>query len=68
MRVKQIVKLVVFAQCTDYTANIPFAANGASDLMVAAFGDKGKHARSSVGVSALPLNAMVEVEAIVEIE
>lgn len=41
--------------------------NGASDLMVAAFGDKGRHARTTVGVAALPLNAAVEVEGMFEV-
>jgi enamine deaminase RidA (YjgF/YER057c/UK114 family) len=41
--------------------------NGASDLMVEVFGDKGRHARSTIGVAALPLNAAVEVEAMVEV-
>jgi enamine deaminase RidA (YjgF/YER057c/UK114 family) len=40
--------------------------NGASDLMVAVFGDKGRHARTTVGVAALPLDAAVEVEAAFE--
>ena len=41
--------------------------NGASDLMVAAFGDAGKHARSAVGVYRLPMNFAVEVDAVVEV-
>jgi enamine deaminase RidA (YjgF/YER057c/UK114 family) len=41
--------------------------NGASDLMVAAFGDKGRHARTTVGVAALPMDAAVEVEAAFEV-
>ncbi len=42
-------------------------ANGASDLLVAVLGDAGKHARSAVGVASLPLNAPVEIEAIIEV-
>ena len=42
--------------------------NGASDLLVEVFGDKGKHARSAVGMNALPLNIAVEIEMIVEVE
>jgi enamine deaminase RidA (YjgF/YER057c/UK114 family) len=42
--------------------------NGASDLMVAVFGDKGRHARSTIGVTALPMGAAVEVEAMFEVE
>ncbi|MFJ5489479.1 RidA family protein, partial [Hansschlegelia beijingensis] len=45
----------------------PKVVNGASDLMVAAFGEKGRHARSAVGVAALPFGAAVEVEAVIEI-
>jgi enamine deaminase RidA (YjgF/YER057c/UK114 family) len=46
----------------------PKVINGASDLMVEVFGDKGRHARSAVGAPALPFNLSVEVEAIAEIE
>jgi enamine deaminase RidA (YjgF/YER057c/UK114 family) len=46
----------------------PKVINGASDFLVDVFGDKGSHARSAVGVAALPLNVPVEVEMIVEIE
>jgi enamine deaminase RidA (YjgF/YER057c/UK114 family) len=45
----------------------PKVANGASELMVALFGDAGKHARSAVGVPVLPLGAAVEVDAIIEL-
>jgi enamine deaminase RidA (YjgF/YER057c/UK114 family) len=45
----------------------PKVMNGASDLMVAAFGEKGKHARSTVGVAALPQDAAMEVEALFEV-
>jgi enamine deaminase RidA (YjgF/YER057c/UK114 family) len=45
----------------------PKVLNGASDLMVAAFGDKGRHARSTVGVASLPSDAAVEVEAVFEV-
>ena len=67
-RVSRIVKLVVFVSATPHFAEIPVVANGASDLMVAVFGDKGRHARSSVGVSSLPLDVPVEVEAVVELD
>jgi len=46
----------------------PKVANGASELLGEIFGEKGKHARSAVGVNALPLNVPVEIEAIVEVE
>lgn len=66
-RVKRIVKLGVFVtSTTDFTAQ-PEVANGASELMVLAFGEAGRHARSAVGVPALPRGAAVEVDAIVEI-
>ena len=63
-RVERVVKLGVFiASASDFTDQ-PKVANGASELMVAAFGDAGKHARSAVGVPVLPLGAAVEVDAI----
>jgi len=46
----------------------PAVINGFSDLMVSVFGEKGKHARSAVGATSLPLNIAVEVEMIVEVE
>ena len=66
-RVKRIVKLGVFVNSTPDFTDQPKVANGASDLMVALFGDAGKHARSAVGVAVLPLGAAVEVDAIVQI-
>ena len=67
-RVKRIVKLVCFVSAAPHFVQVPMVANGASDLMVAVFGDIGRHARSSVGCSTLPLDVPVEVEAIVEID
>ena len=66
-RVKRIVKLGVFINSAGEFTDQPKVANGASDLMVALFGDAGKHARAAVGVPALPLGAAVEIDAIVEI-
>jgi enamine deaminase RidA (YjgF/YER057c/UK114 family) len=66
-RVKRIVKLGGFVQAGPDFYAIPQVVNGASDLMVEAFGDKGRHARSAVGVYKLPLNYSVEVDAVVEI-
>lgn len=66
-RVKQVIKLTGFVACTSTFTDHPFVVNGASDLMVEVFGDVGRHARSAVGLSSLPLNACVEVEAVVEI-
>ena len=67
-RVKRIVKLLGFVNCTPAFGDQPKIINGASDLMVEVFGDKGRHARSAVGAPALPFNLSVEVEAIAEIE
>jgi enamine deaminase RidA (YjgF/YER057c/UK114 family) len=66
-RVRRIVKLTGFVASSHGFSDHPFVVNGASDLMVEVFGDAGRHARSSVGVPSLPMNACVEVEAIVEI-
>lgn len=66
--VKRIVKVLGMVNCTEDFKDQPKVINGYSDLMVAIFGDKGKHARSAVGMYALPSNIAVEVEVIVEIE
>jgi len=67
-KVKQFHKLGVFvAAGPDFTQQ-PAVANGASDLIVSVFGDKGKHARSAVGVASLPLGVCVEIDAIVELD
>lgn len=66
--IKQVIKLGVFVACTDDFNEHHLVANGASDLIGEVLGDKGKHARAAVGVPSLPLGAMVEIEAIVEIE
>ncbi len=67
-KVKRFVKLTAFVNCVDGFAAQPKVVNGCSDLLGQVFGDKGKHARSAVGVNALPLNVPVEIEAIVEVE
>ena len=67
-RVKRIVKLTGFVNCAPDFTDQPKVINGASDLMVAVFGDKGRHARAAVGAPSLPLGAAVEVDAIVEID
>lgn len=69
-RVKQIVKLGGFVQATPEAtqADIPAVINGCSDLMVAVFGDSGRHARFAVSAPSLPLDVAVEIDAIVEIE
>ncbi|MBB5701805.1 enamine deaminase RidA (YjgF/YER057c/UK114 family) [Ochrobactrum daejeonense] len=66
-RIKRIVKITVFVSSTPDFVEQHLVANGASDLLVAVLGDAGKHARSAVGVASLPLNAPVEVEAIIEV-
>ena len=66
-RVIRVVKLGGFVQAGPDFFNIPQVINGCSDLMVAAFGDEGRHARSAVGVFSLPMNFAVEVDAIVEV-
>lgn len=67
-RVKRIVKLVGFVNATTSFADHPKVINGASDLMVEVFGDKGRHARSAVASPSLPLGVATEVEAIIEVE
>ena len=63
-RVERVVKLGAFISSAKDFTDQPKVANGASELMVAAFSDAGKHARSAVGVPVLPLGAAVEVDAI----
>lgn len=63
----RIVRLGGFINCTPDFVDGPKVMNGASDLMVEVFGEKGRHSRSTIGVAALPANAAVEVEAMVEI-
>lgn len=66
-RVTRVVKLVGFVNAAPDFADHPKIINGASDLMVEVFGDKGRHARSAVGSPSLPFNISVEVEAIIEV-
>lgn len=68
-RVSQVIKLGGFVQAlpTASQADIPKVINGCSDIMVAVFGDKGRHARSAVSAPSLPLDVAVEIDAIVEI-
>ncbi|MFK0003064.1 RidA family protein [Paenarthrobacter sp. NPDC090520] len=67
-RVKRLVKITVFVAGADGFTDHHLVANGASELLAEAFAERGQHARSAVGMAALPLNAPVEVEAIVEID
>ncbi len=66
-KVTRVVRLGGFINSVAGFTDGPKVMNGASDLMVEAFGDKGRHARSTVGVSALPLDAAVEVEGLFEV-
>ncbi|MGH6948306.1 MAG: RidA family protein [Kiloniellales bacterium] len=66
-KVQRCVKLTGFVNSTSDFTDQPKVVNGASDLMVAVFGDKGKHARAAVSAGSLPLGVAVEVEAIFEI-
>ena len=67
-KVRRIVKLLGMVNCTPDFVDQPKVINGASDLLVEVFGEKGKHARSAVGMNALPMNISVEIEMIVEVE
>ena len=67
-KVARVVRLGGFVNSAPDFLDGPKVLNGASDLMVAAFGDKGRHARTTVGVSALPSDAAVEVEGVFEVE
>lgn len=66
-RVVRIVKLTGFVSSAPDFYDQPKVVNGASDFLVEVFGEKGRHARSAVGVAALPLGAAVEVEAVIEV-
>ena len=67
-RVKRVVKLLGMVNSTPDFGDQPAVINGASDLIVEVFGDRGRHARSAVGMGALPGGIPVEIEMIVEIE
>jgi enamine deaminase RidA (YjgF/YER057c/UK114 family) len=66
--VRRIVKLGVYVAATNDFTDHSQIANGASDLMVAVFGEAGSHARAALGMSSLPAGAAVEIDAIVELE
>lgn len=67
-RVKRIVKVNGWVNCTDNFKDQPKVMNGCSDLLVGVFGEKGKHARTSLGTNALPSNIAIEIEMIVEVD
>ncbi|CAM3806271.1 RidA family protein [Mesobacillus thioparans] len=67
-KVKRVVKVLGFVNSTPDFTDQPKVMNGASDLLVQVFGERGKHGRSAVGMAQLPLNNAVEVEMVVEVE
>jgi len=67
-KVKRVVKVLGMVNCEADFKNHPKVINGFSDLMVEVFGEKGKHARSAVGMCSLPMNMAVEIELVVEVE
>ena len=67
-KVKQVVKLLGMVNCTEDFKDQPKVMNGASDLLVEVFGEAGRHARSAVGMQALPNQIPVEIEMILEVE
>lgn len=67
-RVKRVVKVLGMVNATDDFTRHPQVINGASDLFVAVLGERGRHARSAVGVASLPMNIAVEIEIVVEVD
>ncbi|HSF29609.1 MAG TPA: RidA family protein [Candidatus Tectomicrobia bacterium] len=67
-RIKRVVKILGMVNCTADFGDQPKVINGASDLLVHLFGDSGRHARSAVGMQALPFGIAVEIEMIFEVE
>lgn len=67
-KVKRVVKLVGFVNCSEDFTDQPKVVNGASDLFVEVFGERGKHARAAVGMYQLPGGIPVEIEVVVEVE
>src|SRR5215213_11000983 len=66
-KIRKFVKVSGFVNCDDSFKNHPQVINGASDFIVQLFGEKGRHSRSAIGASSLPLDSSVEIEFIVEI-
>lgn len=67
-KVRRIVKVLGFVNCTDDFPDQPKVINGASDLLGALYGERGRHARSAVGMNQLPFGIAVEIEMVVEVE
>ncbi len=63
-KIEQCIRITVYMQCHKEFSEQALVANGASDFIVKLFGEKGKHARSAVGCSALPASSTVEIDAI----
>lgn len=66
-KVSRIVKILAMVNCPSDFGDHPLVANGCSDLLVEVFGDKGRHARSAVGMGSLPHDMPVEIEVILEV-
>jgi enamine deaminase RidA (YjgF/YER057c/UK114 family) len=66
-RIEQVIKLLGFVACVDGFTRQPWVINGASELLIKLFGDRGKHARSAIGTNQLPLDIPVEIEMIVRV-
>ena len=66
--IDQIMKITVFVNSSDGFTDQPKVANGASEFLVEIFGEKGKHARSAVGVNELPINSPIEIELIAKLK
>jgi enamine deaminase RidA (YjgF/YER057c/UK114 family) len=66
-KIRKFVKVSGFVNCDASFSNHPQIINGASDFIVQLFGEKGRHSRSAIGASSLPLDSAVEIEFIVEI-
>ncbi len=67
-KIEQIIKLTVYVNSSPQFINQPEVANGASELLINIFGEKGNHTRSAIGVISLPRNSSVEIEMIVKIK
>ena len=67
-KVKRIVKLLCMVNSAPGFSEQPKVANGASDLLVEIYGERGRHARSAVGMAGLPLSVCIEIEMIIEVE
>ncbi|MBT2714555.1 RidA family protein [Bacillus sp. ISL-57] len=67
-RVKKVIKILGMVNSAENFTGQPRVLNGASDLLVAVFGERGRHARSAVGMAQLPNNTAIEIEMIVEIQ